>query len=83
MDENVIEDNESDEEKGSVNATAKDHVSRPVIGDDLMQANIRSDDPFNIYDTLNKNSNKTNQTSDELWYPPGFTTTVSEGGDNS
>ncbi|GKE45965.1 hypothetical protein Tco_1473249, partial [Tanacetum coccineum] len=37
-------------------------------------------DPFNIYDMLNKNNNKTNQPSEELQYPPGFTPSINKGG---
>nr|GFC72954.1 RNA-directed DNA polymerase, eukaryota, nucleotide-binding alpha-beta plait domain protein [Tanacetum cinerariifolium] len=40
------------------------------------KSNVQSEDPFNIYDLLNKNKNKErdgNYKEGELKYPPGFT----------
>ncbi|GJZ72418.1 RNA-directed DNA polymerase, eukaryota [Tanacetum coccineum] len=80
VDDNVIKDKENGMVKGSVNAIVRDHVSSPAIGDDLTKANVHSADPFNIYDMLNKNNNKTNQSSEELQHPPSFTPSVIKGG---
>ncbi|PWA77503.1 RNA-directed DNA polymerase, eukaryota, Nucleotide-binding alpha-beta plait domain protein [Artemisia annua] len=61
-------------------------------GDDIVQDNIlnkntpvetiHSDDPFNIYEILNKKVDKDNHVSEDLPFPPGFTPVENAGGKN-
>ncbi|GKF83937.1 hypothetical protein Tco_0248835, partial [Tanacetum coccineum] len=50
--------------------------------DNLGEDELQSEDPFNIYDLLNKKTKKNNSTcnsgSEEPKFPPGFTPSTTE-----